>query len=102
MLRGYPRRIVVTTVMPRSPGPVGRGALFAHARFHTEPGDHYFLAVAKLAAHCQPALRLVGEIVRLAAERDADRAAATAIGGRRPIATAIARAARARHAFPTR
>jgi hypothetical protein len=100
-LPGRPHRIVVTTAMLRSLGPAEREALFAHERAHNRAGHHYFLAVAELTAHCHPALRRVRETVRLAAERDADEAAATAVGDRRLIATAIARAALAGHASPT-
>ncbi|MER7838163.1 M48 family metalloprotease [Streptomyces sp. NPDC096040] len=100
-LPGRPHRIVVTTAMLRSLGAAEREALFAHERAHNRAGHHYFLAVAELTAHCHPALRRVRETIRLAAERDADEAAATAVGDRRLIATAIARAALAGHASPT-
>ncbi|MEU2622060.1 M48 family metalloprotease [Streptomyces sp. NPDC007157] len=100
-LPGRPHRIVVTTAMLRSLGPAEREALFAHERAHNRAGHHYFLVVAELAAHCHPALRRVREIIRLAAERDADEAAATAVGDRRLLATAIARAALACHASPS-
>ncbi|MEU6261014.1 M48 family metalloprotease [Streptomyces sp. NPDC047043] len=100
-LPGRPHRIVVTTAMLRSLQPAEREALFAHERAHNRAGHHYFLAAAELAAHCHPALRSVRDSVRLAAERDADEAAASAIGDRRLIATAIARAALAGHASPS-
>lgn len=100
-LPGRPHRIVVTTAMLRSLGPAEREALFAHERAHNRAGHHYFLATAELAAHCHPALRAVRETIRLAAERAADETAATAVGDRRLIATAIARAALAGHASPT-
>ncbi|MER5430229.1 M48 family metalloprotease [Streptomyces sp. NPDC002588] len=99
-LPGRPHRIVVTTAMLRSLGPAEREALFAHERAHNRAGHHYFLAAAELAAHCHPALRGARDTIRLAAERAADEAAATAIGDRRLIATAIARAALAGHASP--
>ncbi|MDH6627455.1 Zn-dependent protease with chaperone function [Streptomyces sp. LBL] len=100
-LPGRPHRIVVTTAMLRSLGPGEREALFAHERAHNRAGHHYFLAAAELAAHCHPALRTTRDTIRLAAERAADEAAATAIGDRRLIATAIARAALAGHASPS-
>ena len=59
------------------------------------------MAVAELAAPCHPALRAARDTIRLAAERAADEAAATTIGDRRLIATAIARAALAGHASPS-
>ncbi|MCX4856129.1 M48 family metalloprotease [Streptomyces canus] len=100
-LPGRPHRIVVTTAMLRSLNPAEREALFAHERAHNRAGHHYFLAAAELAAHCHPALRGVRDTVRLAAERAADEAAALAVGDRRLIATAIARAALAGHASPS-
>ncbi|NEC92632.1 M56 family metallopeptidase [Streptomyces sp. SID12501] len=100
-LPGRPHRIVVTTAMLRSLGPAEREALFAHERAHNRAGHHYFLAAAELAAHCHPALRAVRDTIRLAAERAADETAATAVGDRRLIATAIARAALAGHTSPT-
>ncbi|GGW77973.1 hypothetical protein GCM10010503_64750 [Streptomyces lucensis JCM 4490] len=96
-LPGRPHRIVVTTAMLRSLDAREREALFAHERAHNTGGHHYFLAVAELAAHCHPALRTVREVIRLAAERAADEAAATAVGDRRLTAHAIARAALAAH-----
>ncbi|MFE0516412.1 M48 family metalloprotease, partial [Streptomyces sp. NPDC058964] len=92
-LPGRPHRIVVTTAMLRSLDAAEREALFAHERAHNEGGHHFFLAVAELAAHCHPALRPVRATIRLAAERAADEAAATAVGDRRLTARAIARAA---------
>ncbi|MFE7031305.1 M56 family metallopeptidase [Streptomyces sp. NPDC057621] len=96
-LPGRPHRIVVTTAMLRSLGPAEREALFAHERAHNQAGHHYHLAAAELAAHCHPALRAVRDAIRLAAERAADESAATAVGDRRLVATAIARAALAGH-----
>ncbi|MEH0470049.1 M48 family metalloprotease [Streptomyces sp. B21-097] len=92
-LPGRPHRIVVTTAMLRSLGQDEREALFAHERAHDQGGHHYFLAAAELAAHCHPALRPARAAIRLAAERAADEAAATAVGDRRLLARAIARAA---------
>ncbi|MER5596897.1 M48 family metalloprotease [Streptomyces sp. NPDC002265] len=100
-LPGRPHRIVVTTAMLRSLGPRERDALFAHERAHNAGGHHYFLAAAELAAHCHPALRPAREAIRLAAERAADEAAASAVGDRRLTAHAIARAALAGHAAPS-
>ncbi|MEU9454019.1 M56 family metallopeptidase [Streptomyces sp. NPDC048277] len=92
-LPGRPHRIVVTTGMLRSLDGAEREALFAHERAHNAGGHHYFLAAAELAAHCHPALRRVRDVIRLAAERVADEAAASAVGDRRLTARAIARAA---------
>ncbi|MEV5955755.1 M48 family metalloprotease [Streptomyces sp. NPDC051987] len=92
-LPGRPHRIVVTTGMLRSLDGAEREALFAHERAHNRGGHHFFLAAAELAAHCHPALRRVRDVVRLAVERAADEAAASAVGDRRLTARAIARAA---------
>ncbi|MEU9274668.1 M48 family metalloprotease [Streptomyces sp. NPDC048342] len=92
-LPGRPHRIVVTTGMLRSLDAAEREALFAHERAHNRGGHHFFLAAAELAAHCHPALRRVRDVVRLAVERAADEAAASAVGDRRLTARAIARAA---------
>ncbi|MEV7320884.1 M56 family metallopeptidase [Streptomyces sp. NPDC093970] len=92
-LPGRPHRIVVTTGMLRSLDGAEREALFAHERAHNRGGHHFFLAAAELAAHCHPALRQVRDVVRLAVERVADEEAARAVGDRRLIARAIARAA---------
>ncbi|MFE6623753.1 M48 family metalloprotease [Streptomyces sp. NPDC057740] len=100
-LPGRPHRIVVTTGMLRSLAPAERQALFAHERAHNAAGHHRFLLAAELAAHCHPGLRRIREAVRLAAERAADEAAATAVGDRRLTARAIARAALATHASPS-
>ncbi|MBT2420787.1 M48 family metalloprotease [Streptomyces sp. ISL-22] len=100
-LPGRPHRIVVTTGMLRSLGPAEREALFAHERAHNAGGHYRFLLAAELAAHCHPGLRRVRDAVRLAAERAADEAAATAVGDRQLTARAIARAAIASHASPS-
>ncbi|GEC10388.1 hypothetical protein SSP24_80430 [Streptomyces spinoverrucosus] len=100
-LPGRPHRIVVTTGMLRSLAPAERQALFAHERAHNAGGHYRFLLAAELAAHCHPGLRRVRDAVRLAAERAADEAAATAVGDRRLTARAIARAALATHASPS-
>ncbi|MFE1289244.1 M48 family metalloprotease [Streptomyces sp. NPDC058751] len=92
-LPGRPHRIVVTTAMLRSLRADEREALFAHERAHNAGGHHRFLVVAELAAHCHPGLRTVRAAVALAAERAADEAAAAAVGDRKLIARAIARAA---------
>jgi Zn-dependent protease with chaperone function len=97
-LPGRPHRIVVTTGMLRSLAPAEREALFAHERAHNAGGHYRFLLAAELAAHCHPGLRRVRDAVRLAAERAADEAAATATGDRHLTARAIARAALASHA----
>ncbi|MFJ4620779.1 M48 family metalloprotease [Streptomyces sp. NPDC088812] len=96
-LPGRPNRIVVTAGMLRSLGAAEREALFAHERAHNAQRHHYFLVVAEAAAHCHPALRRVRAEIRLAAELAADEAAARALGDRKLVALAVARAALASH-----
>ncbi|MFJ4789957.1 M48 family metalloprotease [Streptomyces sp. NPDC088794] len=99
-LPGRPHRIVVTAGMLRSLGATEREALFAHARAHNAQRHYYFLVAAEIAAHCHPALRRLRSDIRLAAELAADEAAA--VGDRKLVAVAVARAALASHdAGPT-
>ncbi|MFE7075059.1 M48 family metalloprotease [Streptomyces sp. NPDC057620] len=101
-LPGRQNRIVVTAGMLRTLGAAEREALFAHERAHNTQRHHYFLTAAEAAAHCHPALRRVREEIRLAAELAADEAAARAVGDRKLVAVAVARAALASHdAGPT-
>ncbi|MGW1161448.1 M48 family metalloprotease [Streptomyces sp. NPDC002519] len=99
-LPGRPHRVVVTTGMLRSLSADEREVLFAHERAHNAAGHHYFLAAAELAALCHPGLRPMGAVIRLAAERAADEAAAAVVGNRRLTAQAIGRAALAARAAP--
>ncbi|MEU5126215.1 M48 family metalloprotease [Streptomyces mobaraensis] len=96
-LPGGSGRVVVTTAMIRCLDAAERDVLLAHERAHVSGRHHYFLVAADLAASCHPALRTARTAVRLAAERAADEAAATAVGDRRLTARAIARAALAAH-----
>ncbi|MFD8999847.1 M48 family metalloprotease [Streptomyces sp. NPDC059582] len=96
-LPGRPHRIVVTAGMLRSLEATEREALFAHERAHNAQRHHYFLTAAEIAAHCHPALRRVRSEIRLAAELAADEAAARAVGDRKLVAVAVARAALASH-----
>ncbi|MGS2591758.1 M48 family metalloprotease [Streptomyces hebeiensis] len=97
-LPGRPGRIVVTTGMLRALEPDERAALFAHERAHLRGRHHRVLVAVELAALCHPALRTLGEPVGYALERAADEAAAAAVGDRRLVARAIARAALAARA----
>ncbi|MFG2957951.1 M48 family metalloprotease [Streptomyces sp. NPDC048291] len=101
-LPGRVDRIIVTSGMLRSLRGAEREALFAHERAHNSGRHHRFLAVAEISAHCHPALRSVRAGIRLAAELAADEAAARAVGDRKLVAVAVARAALASHdAGPT-
>ncbi|MFG2652080.1 M48 family metalloprotease [Streptomyces sp. NPDC048436] len=93
-LRG-PGRIVVTTGMLRVLDRYERHALLAHERAHLADRHHLFLATAKLAGWCHPALATVFPQVSFAAERAADEAAARVAGDRRVTARAVGRAAMA-------
>ncbi|MER8001192.1 M48 family metalloprotease [Streptomyces sp. NPDC095613] len=97
-LPGRPGRIVVTTGMLRALEPDERAALFAHERAHLRGRHHRVLVAVELAALCHPALRTLCEPVGYALERAADEAAAAAVGDRRLVARAIARAALAARA----
>ncbi|MEU2451071.1 M48 family metalloprotease [Streptomyces sp. NPDC012765] len=91
-MRG-PGRIVVTIGMLRALDPREREALLAHERAHLAARHHLFLAIARLAGWCHPALASVIAHVSFAAERAADEAAAAACGDRRLAARAVGRAA---------
>ncbi|MFJ3234621.1 M48 family metalloprotease [Streptomyces sp. NPDC086787] len=86
-------RIVVTAGMLRALDPREREALLGHERAHLTARHHLFLAVARLAGWCHPALAGVIAIVSFAAERAADEAAALTCGDRRLTARAVGRAA---------
>ncbi|MFE2527652.1 M48 family metalloprotease [Streptomyces sp. NPDC059382] len=86
-------KIVVTAGMLRALDSREREALFGHERAHLAARHHLFLAVARLAGWCHPALAAVIANVSFAAERAADEAAARACGDRRLAARAVGRAA---------
>ena len=90
---GMPGHIVVSTGMLRCLRPAERRVLLAHERSHLTRGHHRFVAVADLASAAVPVLRPLAAHVRFATERWADEDAATEVGDRRLVATAIARAA---------
>ncbi|MEV7416182.1 M48 family metalloprotease [Streptomyces sp. NPDC089919] len=86
-------RVVVTAGMLRALDAGEREALLGHERAHLAGRHHVFLALARLAGWCHPALAAVVPAVSYAAERAADEAAARACGDRRLAARAIGRAA---------
>jgi Zn-dependent protease with chaperone function len=90
---GRPGRIVVSTGMLDVLDESGRSALLAHERAHLASRHHWFTAAARLAAAANPLVRPLATAVEYGVERWADEAAATAVGDRRLVAQAIARAA---------
>lgn len=74
-------------------GGAERDALFAHERCHLDRHHHRFLRASGRAAALVPILTRLARQVRFATEREADEAAAAAVGDRRVVARAIASAA---------
>ncbi|SDN05541.1 M56 family metallopeptidase [Streptomyces wuyuanensis] len=92
-LPGRRDRIVVTTAMLTGLNSVERRALFAHERAHLTHRHHRFLLTVQLAARANPFLRPLRTAVSYTAERWADEDAATQVGSRRTVATAIGKSA---------
>lgn len=90
---GRPGRIVVSTGMLDVLDEGGRIALLAHERAHLASRHHWFTAAARLAAAANPLVKPLATAVEYVVERWADEAAAAAVGDRRMVAQAIARAA---------
>lgn len=90
---GRPGHIVVSTGMLHLLNPSERRVLFAHETSHLRHRHHRYLAVTDLAAAAIPVLRPLCAHLRYATERWADEDAADAVGDRRLVAQAIARAA---------
>ncbi|WP_370415569.1 M56 family metallopeptidase [Streptomyces fradiae] len=86
-------RVVVSTGMLGSLGPAERRAVFAHERAHLTARHHRHLLAVQLAARANPFLRPLRTAVAYTAERWADEEAAAAVGSRRTVARAVARAA---------
>lgn len=95
-LPGRPGRVVVTSGMLRALDARERAVLFAHERAHLSGRHHWFIVVADVAAALHPALAALRSPLVYSLERWADEAAARALGDRRLVARAIARAALAR------
>jgi Zn-dependent protease with chaperone function len=97
---GLTGRIVITTGMLRALDGHQRGALIAHERSHLVHRHVWWRLAADLAAAANPLLRPTAAAVLHATERWADEDAATAVGDRRLVATAIAATAIARRRHP--
>ena len=85
--------IVVSTGMLRLLNDVERSALIAHEGAHLRLHHHRYLLIGRVVAAVVPPLRPLAKRLDWLVERWADESAATAIGDRDAVATAIARAA---------
>jgi Zn-dependent protease with chaperone function len=86
-------RIVVTTGLLRALSPDERQALLAHERSHLRHRHSWWVLVADLSGAINPVLRPATRAAAEAVERWADEDAARAVGDRRLVARALARAA---------
>lgn len=92
---GHTRRghIVVSTGLVEHLSDDELAVVIAHEQAHLDHRHHRYVHRAELAAAAIPLLRPLAAQVRFATERWADEEAATAIGDRRLVARAVARAA---------
>lgn len=90
---GRPGHIAVSSGLLHLLDAGERRVLFAHEGSHLRHRHHRYLAAAELAAAAVPVLRPLRAHLRFATERWADEDAAAAVGDRRLVARAIARAA---------
>lgn len=90
---GLPGRVVVSSGMLRLLDGPERGALLAHERAHLRHRHHVFSLVLHLTTVVNPLLRSLERAGAFAVERWADEEAGAAVGDRRVVARAIARAA---------
>lgn len=97
--QGY---VVVSAGMLRCLDPAERRVLFAHEQAHLDLRHDRYLRISAMAAAAVPLLRPLHNQVRYATERWADEVAASAVGDRRLVARALARAALARTTFTDR
>lgn len=98
---GWPGRIVVSEGMLDALDQPGRQALLAHENAHLRERHYIYTTAARLAAAANPLLRPLAGAVEYTVERWADEDAAAAVGDRRQVATAVARAAiAAKHSSP--
>jgi Zn-dependent protease with chaperone function len=86
-------RVAITTGMLRLLHSDERRALLAHESAHLRHRHYWWVTAADLAASVCPPLRATAQMVGESAERWADECAATAVGDRKVVARALARAA---------
>ncbi|MFE2247580.1 M56 family metallopeptidase [Streptomyces lavendulae] len=96
--RRRPGRVVVTSGMVGALKPAEREVLLAHERAHLAGRHHLLAAVVDLSARVHPAVASLRKLLEFYLERWADESAAIAVGNRKAVAEAIARAALARAA----
>jgi len=101
-LPGVPCRIVITAGMLRALSQPEHAVLLAHERAHASGLHYLFTTAARLAAAANPLLRPVASAVGYTVERWADERAAAVTGDRELAARAIAHAALAATAAPSR
>jgi len=92
-------RIVVSTAMLDQLDGLELRSVIAHEASHLRHRHHVFLSVGACVGAANPLLRPVSTTVRAVVERWADEDAARAVGDRRVVARAIARAGLAVGAF---
>ena len=100
-LPGRPSRIVASPAMLRALDAEGRRVLFAHERAHLRLHHYLYQAAVDLSAAVSPVLIPLRAKVRFSMERWADEECAADLGGRKPIARALARAGLAATFRPT-
>ncbi|MDQ6797773.1 MAG: M48 family metalloprotease [Actinomycetota bacterium] len=99
-LPGRPARIVASPAMLRALDADDRRVLFAHERAHLRLHHHLYQAAVYVGAAISPVLIPLRVKVRFSMERWADEEAAAELGGRQPVARALARAGLAATTHP--
>ncbi|MEV6902686.1 M56 family metallopeptidase [Amycolatopsis sp. NPDC051372] len=92
-IAGRGGRIAVSTGMLAALEPGERAALLQHERAHLRLRHPSYAAAGVLATAVNPLVRPLTAAARFAMERWADEAAASGVGDRRVVATAVAKAA---------
>jgi hypothetical protein len=86
-------RVVITSALLSALRPGECAAVLAHEQAHLRLRHHLWIVVADLAAAANPCLRSTATAVAESVERWADEQAAIALGDRKLVARALARAA---------
>ena len=90
---GRPGQVVVTTGLLDVLDPLERRAVLAHEFAHLRLHHDVYLRIATVSAAALPLLRPVRDRLRFAIERWADESAATEVGSRTSVATALLKVA---------